>query len=141
MATVSSAPGATDAVIASISGWWIKDPLNSSFNRVIEVDMKDFDITNPQEGASYSPLERQNKVHLTAFFRGGEFPLKILTDDKPEHDILLFAFMTPGKIFRIENWLGMSWYVMISGQMQRKYENYGQWFCTFSINWVEVDAP
>lgn len=140
MASIASTPSNTSIVTSSSANWWLKDPLNEANNKVIDVDLAAHKVEHPQEGATFSPLGRNNKVHVSELFRGAEFPISIACDNVQAFNDLM-VLLQDGRPLLWQSWEMRQWYMIVNGEVRYTRENYGSFWAVISCDLIEVDAP
>lgn len=140
MAEISSGASASVSVSASSNDWWLKDPKDSSVNRVVNV--AEWTPKRSEKSNVFTPLGRTRPVVVSDGFLGTDGALTLEAIDKAEWDGVKALVERSATLLLQSPW-GDNHYVRLLGDRQYSIVNVGSNFPArrARVAYVEVDVP
>lgn len=143
-----TAGGIAGAYSANVSAtvndteWRIRDrdnPLTNTMKlNILGASVK---TQHPEDKAFFSPLGRARKVAVSDVLKGSESTLQVefLTDD--DYHLFMALRALQKTLWLTRGWTGEGWWIQFTEQGEEELFNYSPTYRTFTIGWIEVDAP
>jgi len=93
--------------------WWLKDPLNSANNMIIDV-LPAFTTVIDEAVARFEPLGRPHPVVISDVVHGQDGQLKIMTIGETAYQALKILLRTQHALLLQSPWSSEQWYIRIT---------------------------
>lgn len=137
MAILASAYSAVQTVTPTLTTWWLKVPGAPTLNLAAYVT-GDGAHDLPVAQGVFRPLGRKYPVVVTAERQAEAGSLEVFTPTAAER-AALEAVLDDGRTVLVQSPAGESWYAQLGDAKRDRAGSSTQ--RSFSINWVEVEAP
>jgi hypothetical protein len=139
----NSATASATSTPTTSTGWWLKDPQDSTRNMVIDVYSETWNTEEDEEMAVYKPLGRTYPVVVSDVIHGrdGRLELEFTSLASITAFRLLRSGQRPLLLQRVYAGLNEQKYIRLGRKLSVKESNTNPILYQASIDYVEVDVP
>lgn len=141
MPDIGGSYSATQNATLTFNEWWLKNPINSTYNLAVEIANSDFKRSRKEEQSVYEPLGRPMPVVIRGVMRGERYPL-------------IFEFLTKANWQKFENlrnqqatlllqrgYTNEEWYGSLGAAREITEARYDANYKLIECEFIETDAP
>lgn len=136
----SSATAATSTTVVN-GDWWLKNPLDATYDMIVVPAMETFDRKRKKEHSVYEPLSRADYVVVRGVIRTERFPMTLEFLTAADFNKFLALFNQNTTLLLQRGYTTEQWYGEIAGDYQVVEARYDPNYKLVSFEFVETAAP